>query len=64
MDALAAEAERLRAENLSCTTSNHPLQYVATIFGLDGFERDVLLLAAAPELELRYEVIYSYVTMT
>jgi hypothetical protein len=30
------------------------------LFALDDFERDVLLLAVAPELDLRYEVLYSY----
>jgi hypothetical protein len=59
VEALTVEAERLRSENLS-TTANHSLQRVAAIFELEGFERDVLLLAAAPELELRYEVLYSY----
>jgi AAA+ superfamily predicted ATPase len=60
VEALTGEAERLRAENLSRMSANLPLQCVATIFELDEFERDVLLLAAAPELESRYEVLFSY----
>jgi AAA+ superfamily predicted ATPase len=37
-----------------------PMQRICAIFGLDEFERDVLLLAVAPELDLRYELLYSY----
>ena len=29
-------------------------------FGLDPFDRDILLIALAPEVELRYERLYSY----
>ena len=31
------------------------------LFGLSRFERDVLVLALAPELDLRYERLYSYI---
>lgn len=31
------------------------------LFGLDAFARDVVLLALAPELDLRYERLYAYV---
>jgi hypothetical protein len=58
--ALTAEAQRLRGENLARTTENLPLQRLATIFGLDEFESEVLLLGVAPELNLRYELLYSY----
>jgi ATPase family associated with various cellular activities (AAA) len=58
--ALTAEAQRLRGENLARTTENLPLQCLATIFGLDEFETEVLLLGVAPELNLRYELLYSY----
>jgi hypothetical protein len=58
--ALTAEAQRLRADNFARRTENLPLPYLATIFGLDEFESEVLLLGVAPELDLRYEVLYSY----
>jgi hypothetical protein len=31
------------------------------LFGLDAFARDVVLLALAPEIDLRYERLYAYV---
>ena len=37
-----------------------PLDRMAKTFGLDGFERDVLLLALAPEIDLKYETLYAY----
>jgi AAA+ superfamily predicted ATPase len=60
VDALTEEVKWRHAENLSRATQNLPLERVTTIFELDEFERNVLLLAAAPELELRYEILYSY----
>ena len=47
---LSAEASALRA--LRC--SNTPLARLATRFALSPFETDVLLLAVAPELSLKY----------
>jgi len=37
-----------------------PLGRVARTLGLDRFERDVLLAALAPELDLKYETLYAY----
>ncbi len=37
-----------------------PLSEVAARFGLDDFERDVLLIALAPDVDLRYERLYAY----
>lgn len=37
-----------------------PLADLANLFQLNGFERDVLLLAAAPEFERRYQTLYAY----
>jgi hypothetical protein len=45
---LVEEAERAR------------LGYLQKIFGLSPFELDVLLIALAPELDLRYEKLYAY----
>ena len=53
---LSAEASALRA--LRC--SNTPLARLATRFALSPFETDVLLLAVAPELSLKYETLYAY----
>jgi hypothetical protein len=36
------------------------LQNLADVFDLDAFEMDVLLLALAPEVDLRYERLYAY----
>jgi AAA+ superfamily predicted ATPase len=61
VDALTAEAERLRSENAARTSLDYsPLARVTTLFGLEAFERDILLVAVAPEVDLRYEVLYSY----
>jgi len=38
-----------------------PLRRVARLFGLGPFEADVLLLALAPELDLRFERVYAYI---
>lgn len=38
----------------------HKLQSLVNIFSLSGFDRDVLLICLAPELDLRYEKLYSY----
>jgi hypothetical protein len=37
-----------------------PLTWLIESFGLSGFDADVTLLALAPEIDLRYEKIYSY----
>jgi hypothetical protein len=36
------------------------LEHLGTAFGLDPFERDVLLLCLVPALDLRYERLYAY----
>lgn len=38
-----------------------PLCRLARAFGLSSFESDVVLLALAPELDLRFERIYAYI---
>ncbi|HEU4322064.1 MAG TPA: AAA family ATPase [Roseiflexaceae bacterium] len=55
--ALAAE----RAELGAALTPDTPLGRLAQLFGLSPFECDVLLLALAPEIDLRYERIYGYI---
>src|SRR4051812_41999023 len=36
------------------------LSRLQNVFGLSSFERDVVLIALAPELELRFEKLYAY----
>lgn len=57
VESLTAEADRLR--EAICTERESPPARLADLFGLDDFERGVLLLAVAPELNLRYEVLCS-----
>jgi hypothetical protein len=42
--------------------SNAPASFMSLreLFGLDTFEMDIVLLALAPELDMRYEQLYSY----
>jgi ATP-dependent 26S proteasome regulatory subunit len=37
------------------------LPHLSSVFGLSDFETDILLLALAPELDQRYQKLYSYV---
>jgi hypothetical protein len=39
-----------------------PLRWVSDRLGLDEFERDVLLLALAPEVDRRYERVFAYLS--
>ncbi len=64
--AFQTEAQTLRqqAEDFAQTCHaegfNLRLRQVAQSFGLDGFEEEVLLICLAPDLDQRYERIYSY----
>ena len=57
---LTTGAERLPSANLSRRSETLALERVVTSFGLDQFERDVVPLAVAPNVDLRYKVLYSY----
>jgi ATP-dependent 26S proteasome regulatory subunit len=60
LDAERAEIERqlrVAAER----GEEPPILRLGRLFGLDAFARDVVLLALAPELDLRYERLYAYV---
>lgn len=37
-----------------------PLAWLVRAYGLSGFDTDVMLIALAPELDLRYERLYAY----
>lgn len=43
-----------------CMPPGSRLATLAAVFGLSGFDVDVLIVALGPELDLRYERIYSY----
>jgi hypothetical protein len=58
--ALSARAEELRAEAAAGRPRDEPLARIAREFGLVPFEEDVLLLALAPEVHLKYETLFAY----
>src|SRR5262249_7928176 len=41
-------------------TARSPLAALAQRFGLENFDADLLLLALAPEIDLRYERVFAY----
>jgi hypothetical protein len=59
---LAARRDLLAAERASLAPPpDSPLGRLAELFGLSPFDQDVLLLALAPEFDLRYERLYAYI---
>jgi hypothetical protein len=54
------QAEALRRANREREGPDLPLSRVAAEFGLTDPERDLLLVALAPEFDLKYETIYAY----
>ena len=58
---LDAIIERVRRENAARESDGLPLPRLCRALGLDAFERDVVLLALAPEVDLRWETLYAYV---
>ena len=63
----SAEAARRAAQACDAITqeagrSGQPLRLrrLASVFGLDRFDLDILLVALAPVLDLRYEKLYAY----
>ena len=59
VEELTGRAERLRAE-AEGQEAGLPWARLSEEFGLTRFERDVVLLAVAPEVEPRYETVYAY----
>ncbi len=53
-------AAAMRQENWDALTSGSPWKSLASQLNLSRFEMDVILLAFAPQLDLKYEVIYAY----
>jgi SpoVK/Ycf46/Vps4 family AAA+-type ATPase len=62
-DALAAIAHQLAAQKQSWPDAAPlpPIDVLATLFGLTAFERDILLLCVAPEIDPSFERLYAYV---
>lgn len=59
---LTEAIEHLRRKNEERVQASQdlPLPRLATLFDLTPFECQVLLIAVAPELDLRYETLYAY----
>lgn len=53
--------QRILAENMSeVAPSGSPLDWLAQAFRLSSFDVDLILIALAPEIDLRYEKLYGY----
>src|SRR5229473_7494855 len=50
----------MRQSNWAALSGNSPWKRLASELSLSAFEMDVILLAFAPQLDLKYQVIYSY----
>jgi SpoVK/Ycf46/Vps4 family AAA+-type ATPase len=63
LDGLIDRARAEIDERTRCTgpDARPPLARLAERFGLSPFETDLLLVAVAPELDLRWETLYAYV---
>ena len=60
IDELTERAERLRCHNTARRPAGSPWTRLVAEFGLTERELDVLLLALAPEVSLKYETLYAY----
>jgi AAA+ superfamily predicted ATPase len=58
--AQAAEQAEALAEKARQSGTPSRLDHLATIFGLDRFDLDTILICLAPSLDLRYERLYGY----
>lgn len=56
----AAELAALGAAFPSAPPADSPLAGLVQRFGLTGFDADLLMLAVAPEIDLRYERVFAY----
>lgn len=54
------EAEGANESVPDPSIDNSPLTWLAHAFGLSSFDVDLILIALAPELDLRYERLYAY----
>jgi hypothetical protein len=60
VEAMTDRAESLRRVNAQRLAAHLPWSRLVTEFDLSPFEHDVLLLAVAPEMDLKYETLYAY----
>jgi ATP-dependent 26S proteasome regulatory subunit len=60
IEELTQRAEALREANAARLHSDLPWQRLANEFSLAPIEQDILLLAIAPEIDLKYETLYAY----
>ncbi len=60
VDELTEKAESLRNSNWEKYCGDIPFLKVVKEFNLSVFEQDVLLLALAPEIDLKYQTMYAY----
>ncbi len=58
--ALTERAEALRRHHAAEIEEALPWTHLITAFALSRFEQDVLLMALAPEIDLKYEMLYAY----
>ena len=52
----AVDAEKTESDRIN----NTPLNWLKQAFGLSEFDLDLMLIALAPEIDLRYERLYAY----
>src|SRR5205085_3243126 len=57
---LTARAEEMRRASDASRAAGSPWSRLTEEFEWTPFERDVILLAAAPEFDLKYETVYAY----
>jgi hypothetical protein len=60
VEELTRRSQVLRKENAEQVPATMPWRRLAARYGLDPFEQDVVLLAVAPELDLKYETLLAY----
>jgi AAA+ superfamily predicted ATPase len=60
ISALTERAEALRHEYQRMLLPDLPWRRLAETFQLSAYEQDLLLVAIAPELDLKYETLYGY----
>src|SRR6266508_376167 len=57
---LTVQAEAIRWANAARVPAGFPWHRLVTAFDLSPVEQDILLLALAPEIDLKYEHLYAY----
>jgi ATPase family associated with various cellular activities (AAA) len=57
---LTDQAERLHADSREALMGYTPWQHLSQEFNLNDTEQDLILIALAPELDLKYETLYAY----